>query len=137
VGGGQNRRRDLGRAVVLQHVEPDILALADNLDKADRTVRRNIKHALAVDDIVHRRRFPLFGNDVLAALPRCTKSLPLANALPRRRDCGGTKAAKLRCHCNRRQSNGGDNAGDFVVLGRTACCGDRVDVDPRHLISAI
>jgi len=57
--GGEDGRRSIRRVVVLHFVEPHVIALAEYLDKTDRLVRRDPKHALAVDDIVHRFPFPL------------------------------------------------------------------------------
>ena len=55
----EDRRRDIGRAVVLEAVERHIGAPAEDVGVADHHMRCDVEHALAVGDIVHRFNPPL------------------------------------------------------------------------------
>src|SRR5580704_784368 len=52
--GRENLQRIRVRALLIEHIEPDIAALAKRLAKADRPVRLDAKHALVVDRVIHR-----------------------------------------------------------------------------------
>ncbi len=54
MGGGENLQSVRVRALLLEHVEPDIAALAEHFAKTDRPVRLDAKHALVVDRVIHR-----------------------------------------------------------------------------------
>ena len=66
VGGAEDLDRGCVWALLLQHIEPDVAALAERFAEPDRPVRLDAKHALIVDRVIHR--FPSPFRFVMAGL---------------------------------------------------------------------